>query len=137
MSDPQAIDVLVVGAGPSGSALALDLVRRALTVRIVDKAPRPFAGSRAKGLQPRTLEVLEALGALDDVLAEGTPYPKLGIHVGGFTGPWKMYPRSEPTAAVPYPNTWLISQSTTARALHTRLAALGCPAAVGHADTGS
>src|ERR1041384_7661163 len=126
MSDPQAIDVLVVGAGPSGSALAIDLVRRGLTVRIVDKAPRPFAGSRAKGLQPRTLEVLEDLGALEDVLSEGTPYPKLGIHVGRFTVPWKMYPRAEPTAAVPYPNTWLISQSATDRALHTRLAELGC-----------
>jgi 2-polyprenyl-6-methoxyphenol hydroxylase-like FAD-dependent oxidoreductase len=32
------IDVLIAGAGPTGSALAIDLVRRGLRVRIVDKA---------------------------------------------------------------------------------------------------
>jgi 2-polyprenyl-6-methoxyphenol hydroxylase-like FAD-dependent oxidoreductase len=105
--------------------LAIDLVRRGLSVRIVDKAARAFDGSRAKGLQPRSLEVLEDLGALDDVLDAGTPYPKLGIHVGPFVVPWKMYPRRSASADVPYPNTWLISQFRTDRALHDRLGQLG------------
>jgi len=32
------LDVLIAGAGPTGTALAIDLVRRGLSIRIVDKA---------------------------------------------------------------------------------------------------
>ncbi|MFF2467016.1 FAD-dependent oxidoreductase [Streptomyces mirabilis] len=125
MNNPQTIDVLIVGAGPSGSALAIDLVRRGLDVRIVDRSPHAFDGSRAKGIQPRSLEVLEDLGALDDVLAGGDLYPKLGLHAGPIGVPWKMFPHKEATPDVPYPNTWLIPQFRTDRALHARLSELG------------
>src|SRR5579863_6138552 len=67
-ADPSA---LIVGAGPTGLALACDLARRGVPCRIIDKAPQYFAGSRGKGLQPRTLEVLEDLGVIDSVLAGG------------------------------------------------------------------
>ncbi|MBP5939951.1 FAD-dependent oxidoreductase [Streptomyces acidiscabies] len=136
MNDPQAIDVLVIGAGPSGSALAIDLVRRGLDVRIVDRSPHAFDGSRAKGIQPRSLEVLEDLGALDDVLAGGDVYPKLGIHAGPIGVPWKMFPRKEATPDVPYPNTWLIPQFRTDRALHARLGELGREVEFGRELTG-
>ncbi|SPF06667.1 FAD-dependent oxidoreductase [Streptomyces sp. MA5143a] len=125
MNGPQPIDVLVIGAGPSGSALAIDLVRRGLAVRIVDRSPDAFDGSRAKGIQPRSLEVLEDLGVLKDVLAGGSVYPKLGLHAGPLAVPWKMFPHKEATADVPYPNTWLIPQFRTDRALHARLGELG------------
>lgn len=125
MNDNQVIDVLIVGAGPSGSALAIDLARRGLDVRIVDRSAHAFDGSRAKGIQPRSLEVLGDLGALDDVVAGGGPYPKLGIHVGPIAVPWKMFTNKEATSDVPYPNTWLIPQFRTDRALHTRLRQLG------------
>jgi 2-polyprenyl-6-methoxyphenol hydroxylase-like FAD-dependent oxidoreductase len=42
-----------------------------VSLRIVDKAPEYFAGSRGKGLQPRSLEVLDDLGVVDQVLANG------------------------------------------------------------------
>ncbi|MEU1000104.1 FAD-dependent oxidoreductase [Streptomyces tibetensis] len=125
MNNPQVIDVLVIGAGPSGSAVAIDLVRRELDVRIVDRSPHAFDGSRAKGVQPRSLEVLEDLGALPDVLAGGSAYPKLGIHAGPLALPWKMFTHKEATSDVPYPNTWLIPQFRTDRALHARLSELG------------
>ena len=125
MTSDNIIDVLVVGAGPTGTALAIDLARRGLNIRIVDKAAHAFDGSRAKGLQPRTLEVLDDLGALDDIVAGGGEYPLLGIHLGPVTLPWRMIRKSRPTEDVPYPNTWLIPQFRTDRALHDRLAALG------------
>lgn len=126
MSADRVLDVLVVGAGPAGSALAIDLLRRGLSVRIIDKAPHSFEGSRAKGVQPRTLEVLEDLGAGAAVVAGGAAYPKLGIHLGRLVIPWRMYKNSRPTADVPYPNTWLVPQFRTDEALHARLAELGC-----------
>ncbi|MFJ2240372.1 FAD-dependent oxidoreductase [Streptomyces sp. NPDC087859] len=125
MNNPQVVDVLVIGAGPSGSAVAIDLVRRGLDVRIIDRSPHAFEGSRAKGVQPRSLEVLEDLGALDEVLAGGSIYPKLGIHAGPIAVPWKMFPHKEAAPDVPYPNTWLIPQFRTDRALHARLSELG------------
>ncbi|MFF7476062.1 FAD-dependent monooxygenase [Streptomyces sp. NPDC008092] len=121
MKTDHVIDVLIVGAGPSGTALAIDLVRRGLDVRVVDKAPQAFAGSRAKGVQPRSLEVLHDLGALDDVLAGGTRYPLLGVHLGPLAVPWRMFPHKRATPDVPYPNTWLVPQFRTDRALHARL----------------
>ena len=54
--------VLIVGAGPTGLTLACDLARRGIPLRLVDSAPEPFKGSRAKGLRPRTLEVFEDFG---------------------------------------------------------------------------
>ena len=119
-------DVLIVGAGPVGTALAIDLTRRGLAVRIIDKANQGFDGSRAKGIQPRTLEVLDDLGALDDVLAGGSTYPLMGIHLGPITVPWRMLrsPHADDDG-VPYPHTWLVPQHRTDRALHDRLQTLG------------
>jgi 2-polyprenyl-6-methoxyphenol hydroxylase-like FAD-dependent oxidoreductase len=119
------LDVLVVGAGPVGAALAIDLARRGNTVRIIDKAEHAFDGSRAKGIQPRTLEVLEDLGTLDEVLAGGSTYPPLGIHLGPITIPWRMMRSPQSGDDVPFANTWLIPQFRTDGALHNRLRKLG------------
>ena len=125
MTEPQDIDVLVVGAGPVGSTMAADLLRRGLRVRLIDKAPHAFEGSRAKGVQPRTQEVFEDLGVLDEAHAEGGTYPLMGIHLGPITLPWRMQSRHRPTPDVPYPNILLLPQSRTDAILHRRLGRLG------------
>ncbi|WEH41366.1 FAD-dependent monooxygenase [Streptomyces sp. AM 2-1-1] len=66
-------DVLIVGAGPTGLTLACDLARRGIAVRIIDKSAAPPRSSRAKGPNPRSLEVLASLGVADEVLASGAP----------------------------------------------------------------
>jgi 2-polyprenyl-6-methoxyphenol hydroxylase-like FAD-dependent oxidoreductase len=119
------IDVLVVGAGPVGSTLAADLLRRGLRVRLVDKAPHAFEGSRAKGVQPRTQEVFEDLGVLDEAQAEGGTYPLMGVHIGPITVPWRMQSKHQPTADVPHPNILLLPQSRTDAILHRLLDRLG------------
>ncbi|MBD8841275.1 FAD-dependent monooxygenase [Paenibacillus sp. FSL K6-4396] len=115
------IDVLVAGAGPTGSTLAADLLRRGLRVRLIDKAPHAFKGSRAKGLQPRTQEVLEDFGVLSDAHTEGSSYPLAGIHLGPITVPWRMQQRNKPTPDVPYPNILLLAQHRTDAILHRLL----------------
>ena len=66
-------DVVIVGAGPVGTALALDLARRGRTVRVLEaRATRP-PGSRAIGVHPAGLAVLAALGVADELLAAGRP----------------------------------------------------------------
>ncbi|PWW02900.1 2-polyprenyl-6-methoxyphenol hydroxylase-like FAD-dependent oxidoreductase [Paenibacillus cellulosilyticus] len=115
------IDVLIAGAGPTGSTLAADLVRRGLSVRLVDKSSHGFTGSRAKGIQPRTLEVLEDLGVVHEALAEGGSYPKAGFHLGPFTIPWRMMPHNKITPDTPYPNILLLPQHRTDAILHRLL----------------
>ncbi|MCY8977485.1 FAD-dependent monooxygenase [Bacillus atrophaeus] len=119
------IDVLIAGSGPTGSTLAADLLRRGLRVRLVDKAPNAFKGSRAKGVQPRTQEVFKDLGVLDEALAEGGPYPLVGLHLGLITVPWRMQQRKKPTPSVPYPNILLLPQHRTDTILHRLLDRLG------------
>jgi 2-polyprenyl-6-methoxyphenol hydroxylase-like FAD-dependent oxidoreductase len=67
-------DVLVVGAGPTGLALACDLARRGVAVPIVDRAPEFPRGSRGKGLSPRSLEVFDDLGVIDRLLKSGVTH---------------------------------------------------------------
>lgn len=121
----QTVDVLIAGAGPTGSTLAIDLARRGVSVRIIEKAAHSFPGSRAKGLQPRTLEVFDDLGLLDAILSAGSLYPSFGVHLGPLILNRRMYKTRKPTSDVPHPNTWLIPQYATDAKLHERLAAVG------------
>ncbi|MEC3952649.1 FAD-dependent monooxygenase [Nocardia sp. CDC153] len=123
--------VLIVGAGPTGLTLACDLARRNVPCRIVDKAAGVFPGSRAKGLQPRTLEVFDDLGVLDAVLAGGEPFPKFRLY-RGHDIVWERSvsdmlgaPPLVASPAVPYPDTWLIPQWRTEEILHDHLTSLG------------
>ena len=62
--------ILVVGAGPTGLALAAVLARHGLSPRIIDKASvPPDDRSRAIVLQARTLEVFRDLGIDEEILA--------------------------------------------------------------------
>ena len=63
------IDVLVVGAGPSGLFSALELARHGVRARVVERAPEPHHEARATTIQPGTLELLARAGVADEVLA--------------------------------------------------------------------
>ncbi|HLG99573.1 MAG TPA: FAD-dependent monooxygenase [Bryobacteraceae bacterium] len=119
-------DVLVAGAGPAGLTLGIELVRRSIAFRLVDAAKAPFAGSRGKGIQPRTLEVFHDLGIVEKILNAGMPYPDVRVHLGPLSlrlGP--LGGRHPATEAIPYPNLWLVSQHRTEAILRERLAELG------------
>jgi 2-polyprenyl-6-methoxyphenol hydroxylase-like FAD-dependent oxidoreductase len=65
------IDVLIVGAGPTGLSAALFLVRHGLAVRIVEQHESLSKHSKAFGVNPRTLALLESTGVTDRLLAQG------------------------------------------------------------------
>jgi 2-polyprenyl-6-methoxyphenol hydroxylase-like FAD-dependent oxidoreductase len=118
--------VLIAGAGPTGLTLALDLARRGIPFRLIDAAGAPFAGSRGKGIQPRTLEILDDLGVVDAILAAGGPYPKFRIHLGPLSlRAGSLGSTKPPTERVPYPNLWMLPQSRTEAIMRDRLRTLG------------
>ncbi len=61
-------EVLVVGAGPVGLALAADLRARGVEVDVVEKRTAVSAGTRAIGIHSPALAHLEASGATDELL---------------------------------------------------------------------
>ena len=118
--------VLIAGAGPTGLTLAIDLLRRGISCRLIEAAEKPFTGSRGKGIQPRTLEIFDALGIIDPILAAGGPYPRLRIHLGPLSiRAGSLGSSKPPTASIPYPNLWMVRQSFTEAILRERLHALG------------
>lgn len=67
-------EVVVVGAGPAGLFLTLNLARLGLTddsLACFDAKPSALKSGQADGLQPRTLEVLRSLGLHGEILDEG------------------------------------------------------------------
>ncbi|KAK3326232.1 FAD binding domain-containing protein [Apodospora peruviana] len=64
-------DVLIVGAGPVGTVLALELALQNISFRIIDKSPVRSDKSRALVVQPRTLELLNRHGDVHKLSARG------------------------------------------------------------------
>lgn len=63
--------VLIVGAGPTGLAVALWLARKDIAVRLIDKNQGPGEASRALVVHARTLEFYRQLGFADEAVARG------------------------------------------------------------------
>jgi 2-polyprenyl-6-methoxyphenol hydroxylase-like FAD-dependent oxidoreductase len=55
------LPVLIVGGGAAGSMLLLELVRRGVAARCVDRLPGPASTSRAITVHARTAEILERI----------------------------------------------------------------------------
>ncbi|WP_438292100.1 FAD-dependent monooxygenase [Streptomyces sp. HUAS TT7] len=122
-------DVLIVGAGPTGLTLAIDLARRGVPALLVEKADRLFPGSRGKGIQPRTLELLDDLGLAETVLRAGRDYPRMRDWVGPDGTErgreWDVIERAEPTEQEPYANILLVGQARFQELLYAHLKSLG------------
>ncbi|NUW37380.1 FAD-dependent monooxygenase [Nonomuraea sp. SMC257] len=126
-------NVLIVGSGPTGLTLGIELARRGVAFRIVERSSGPAEGVRGKGLQPRTLEVFDDLGVIDEILATGSAYPPLRSYQGEqVVWEGRMDEPREPSPGVPYPNLVMQPQWRTERILRDRLAELG-----GHVEYGA
>ncbi len=66
------VDVLIVGAGPTGLMLGNQLARRGVHALVVDRNPGPSIQTKALGVQARTLEIYSHLGIAERALELGT-----------------------------------------------------------------
>jgi 2-polyprenyl-6-methoxyphenol hydroxylase-like FAD-dependent oxidoreductase len=113
--------VLIVGAGPVGLTMALELARYGVPVRIIDKVQDAEHTPRAVAVWPRTLELLDRSGATADLIPFGNKVTVANLLSGG-----------RPVAALsldqvpsPYPFVLMVPQYDTETVLRRHLARHG------------
>jgi 2-polyprenyl-6-methoxyphenol hydroxylase-like FAD-dependent oxidoreductase len=111
--------VLVVGAGPTGLMLASELALGGAEVRLLEARTDTPNITRAFAVHARTLELLDARGMADDLLARGTPVYEVAPP-GGAT----MNLRELPTR---FGMLLVVPQSGTEHVLGARVDDMGVP----------
>ncbi|WP_433435028.1 FAD-dependent monooxygenase [Nonomuraea sp. CA-141351] len=118
---PESTDVLIVGAGPAGLALATALAGQGVDAVLVDKAASGANTSRAAVVHARTLEVLRDIDVSDELVSCGVIVPRFTV---------RDHDRILLTVAfdklpTDFPYTLMVPQDVTERVLLDRLLAVG------------
>ena len=82
-----AVDVLIAGAGPAGSALAASLSRGGASVLLVEAAEHPRPKACAEYASPRIAEELRRLGVPVNWTDAAVPLRGMDLHAGGRSMP--------------------------------------------------
>lgn len=114
-------EVLIAGAGPVGLAMAAELARYGVSVRIVEKNAHRTDKSKALVIWSRTLELMDRMGCTDRFLAAGMKMTGANVTSGNK----QIAHIALGGAATPYPFALMIPQSETERLLEEFLNDLG------------
>lgn len=121
MTPASQLPILIVGAGPAGLALAVELQRRNVAHRIIERDVERHQQSRATDVQARTLEVFQDMGVIDEALAAGKRRVSAVIRSDGRILVRLVFAEAD----MPYPFALGLVQHETQRILEQRLEALG------------
>lgn len=75
--------VLIVGAGPTGLVLAIELARRGVPCHLIDRRPTPLGRDRAIVIKSRSLEVLAGMGLVERFIQAGRAIRAIDLFAGG------------------------------------------------------
>jgi len=112
---------LIVGSGPTGMAMAIELKRAGLDVRIIDKANHPAEHSQALVVQARTLEQFQRYGIAEKTVGRGRKLTKARFWSDGK----EILSFSFDKIASRYPYLLFLAQSETEAILKEKMEALG------------
>ena len=113
-----AMEVLVVGAGPTGLMVAGELARRGVAVRIVEKAVERSPLSKALVIHARTLKTMDLIGLSDEFVRRGYPAPGLNVDLSSGKKPVSVEMQCLDTR---FPYMLVLPQEETEEILEARL----------------
>ncbi|MGH7205546.1 MAG: FAD-dependent monooxygenase [Nitrospiraceae bacterium] len=115
------LDFLIIGAGPTGLAMACELRRYGLSCRIIDQADAPSGIPKAVAVQSRTLEVFDVMGLDEEFVANGHQVHGINLYSNG----QRFAHVALDGMPTRYSYMLALPQSETERLLAKRLSALG------------
>jgi 2-polyprenyl-6-methoxyphenol hydroxylase-like FAD-dependent oxidoreductase len=113
--------VLVVGAGPTGLLMACALRRRGVDCVLIDAYDEPLGWDRATVIHPRSLQIFEAFGIVDEITAGGVHIQGCRVNADGAALGEKDYVLNRTR----YPFDIGLSEETTERVLSRYLEGVG------------
>ena len=117
----QELDVFIVGGGPVGLLSAIELTRRGIKVRVIERAETHTPYSKASVIHVRNQELLAATGIIDQIRAVGHPMHATAVNAfGKVIGELNLQGVDSP-----FVGPWIIFQSETEEILINHLASLG------------
>lgn len=128
MESENAMRVLVVGAGPTGLTAAVEMWRRGIDAVVVERRAGGTGLSRAVGITPASLRLLEPSGVAADLLAEGVKITGAAVHANG-----RLLSRLQ-MAHLHRPDAFMLTlpQDRTEAILRARLESMGGSVRFGH-----
>lgn len=117
--------VVIAGAGPVGLGLALGLSLHGIPCLVLDKKQALSPHSRAPAIHARTLEILQAWGALEAFLEEGTFLQELRFWLVGCEDPVACLDLNAMAPLTAVPGLLVLPQDRTEAILLDRIRALG------------
>ncbi len=123
--------VLIVGAGPTGMLLALQLIRYGIPVRVIEKKQIRSLGSKALSINPLTLRILNDLDVADSIVAQGHKTQRLNVVFQNK----RLVGIDFSKLAQRYPYFVMLPQPETEKVLEQKLESYGCRVEYGTALT--
>ena len=118
-------DVLIVGAGPTGLALACQLIRHGVDFVVIDKKETTTPYSKAIGVQARTLEIYEQIGLAKPLIDAGNIVERVRMFAGGkVRGEADFKEIGEGMS--PYPFVLIVEQGAHEKLLYEHIRSNGC-----------
>jgi 2-polyprenyl-6-methoxyphenol hydroxylase-like FAD-dependent oxidoreductase len=117
------VDVVVVGAGPTGLMLACELALNGLSCRVLERRAQQPNVTRAFAVHARTLELLDARGLADELVNRGVPVREVQPVPGATLDLRELHTR--------FPMILIAPQSGTEHVLEARAQRLGVEIARG------
>src|ERR1035437_6703918 len=112
------LEVLIVGAGPSGLMMACQLAIRGIQFRIIDKKEHPTTYSGALIVHARSVEIFDQMGISEKVVHESIIANDLSIVFNG-KKTVQISLKNIGKDLTKFPNLYLIEQSKTEQLLRS------------------